>query len=333
MSGSARVRISAAAHALGRLRADNCRLAESLGLERDWLTGRTGILTRRVCAPDENCLSLAATALQRLLRRAGLPSSAIGAETAIIYIHNSIEQGTPPAAIRLAAGLGLRHPRCISMEGVCAEAVQGLGLAASLLRSGDCSRAIVLAAANYPPLINPADPGTAGLFGSGAGGALLELSADNSRPALLASDWVTDTQLADLGELTLDHFAQDGPALTAYASAYRMDGERLAREVLGAVPPYFAAFLARLGWDKEALGAVIAHQPNVKLLRLLGRRLRLREEQLPEFCSRCGNLGPASLLFGLSRYLRKNAASRAPFVLLGFGLGFCQGCAAFEFTD
>ncbi len=299
-------------------------------MQDDWLVSRTGIESRAACGPEQNALSLAADVLSRLLIMRGLAASDLGRESAVIYIHNSLEQGTPPAGIRLCAALGLRTVRSITMEGVCAEVIQGIELADSLLLSGHCQRVFLLASANYAPLINASDPASAGLFGAGAGGILLERSTDPKLSGLRGTCWHTDTSQAGLGELQVHSWSHEEGELLVRASLYSMDGERLAREVLASVPRCFTDFVQTLAWDPDKLDAVISHQPNLKLLRLLGRRMGLTPDRLPDCCSEIGNLGPASLLVGLSQHLTRSLEANQRVVLLGFGLGFCCGCAAFE---
>lgn len=322
--------ILSAGHRLGALRADNRDYAISLGLEEDWITRRTGILRRAVAAPGEDALSLAAAAARVALDSAGLSPADFDCGGALLYIHNSLDQGTPPAAIRLAAATGLRHVRAITLDGVCSEPVQAIHLADAMLGAGLCRRVLLVAAVDYPPLMDPQDPGTAGLFGSGGGALLLARSADPELLRLRGTSWESDSLLGGLGTLSLSGFTQLPDELIARVSYYSMHGEELARHVLARVPAHFQRSLGELGWSVDGLDCVVAHQPNVKLLRLLGRRLGLSELQLPAIGAEMGNLGPASLPVGLALRLAEAEAPPTRVVLLGFGLGFCCGTAAFE---
>ena len=117
-------------HAVGSELVSNADLATSLGLEPDWSWDRTGIRERRVCAADEDVLTLARDAVTRACRDADLRLSDLGAETLLLHIQNALTALTPPAATVLARELGFGTGRALSIDGVCAEPIVALEFAA-----------------------------------------------------------------------------------------------------------------------------------------------------------------------------------------------------------
>lgn len=328
------IAIRGIAYRVGGEEVSNYDAAERLRLGRNWLVERTGIRTRRMCAEGETSSTLAVEALSKALGNAGLRATGLGQETVLIHIENGFVNLAPPAAIALAAKTGLTDVRVLGIDGVCSEPMTALELASLLFGAGRAKRVIISAAFDYERMLDPADARTVGLFGAGACAIVLEpASADDPRRfSLVGTAWRTAAGGADLGVIPVRELYRDKDGVHIDAGFYAMNGQGLTRIGLKVVPMVYREVLQKAAWRPNGFDVVISHQPNVKLLEILMRKLEIPMHVVPTPVEELGNMGPASLLINLAIALEEDlikGGTKA--MVLAFGLGFSCGAAAIEF--
>lgn len=331
----AQVNIAGTGHAVGSKTVSNADLAVSMGLAADWFTRRTGIEERRVCDAGEDVLSLAVSAVESALRASGLDHDAVGAETVLLHIQNGMLAFAPPSGVMLANALGLKTLRTLSIEGVCAEPVSMFEMAALLLTNGRCGRVIISSSVDFLPVISPADRGTVGLFGAGAGAAVIEpRSGSHGMPATIRSiRWLTYPDYDSLGRIPILGYQTNAHGVSVQAGYYDMNGLALIRAGSRLLPPLVEQVMNEAGWKRDDVDVVIAHQPNVPMLDRAITLLGMRREIFPMPVVHLGNMGPASLMVNLS--LARDAGLLRPgrrVLLVAFGLGFSCGAAALDLS-
>jgi len=326
----ARLGLMGTGHAVGSTVVLNADIATNLGLSPNWFEARTGIVQRRHCGPGENVLTLACDAIRAACSDAAVALSELGAETVLIHTQNGVTAFTPPAGVAVAHALGLTRVRVLGIDGVCAEPLAAIEIAALLLAAGRCERVIVSAAADFTDVIRANDVNTAGLFGAGAGALVLSTAATTRVTInIKALEWQTHTEHAELGRIPIHNFRRHDNGVDVHAGYYDMDGQGLAGVALRVLPQVVGRVLGEAGWAREDVDLVVAHQPNAKLLQIGVRRLGLSHASTPMPVRELGNMGPASLLVNMS--LRASAGDLADgtnLLLVAFGLGFSCGVAA-----
>ena len=324
------IRFTGFGHCLGEQIISNRDLAVRMGLEPSWFESRTGISHRRECAPGQTIVAMAAQSVRNACTDAGIAVSDLGHETVLFHIQNGFTHLTPPSGILLCAELGIPHIRVISIDGACSEPINALEIAVHMLGSGSCTRAIISAAANFLPMIDPQDLATVGLFGAGAGALVLERALPGEPHGEVRSlYWESWPSFWELGTMPiLDHRQVEG-GVEIQAGYYAMRGKDLARTALKLLPDVFQRVLQDAGWTLTDLDRVIAHQPNVKLLEMGIARFGVARDLVETPVVELGNMGPATILVGFS--LAKERGSVGPgsrILFLSFGLGFSCGAAA-----
>lgn len=315
-------------HCLPSREVSNADASVSLGLPADWLFEHTGIRTRRVCAEGENVLTLAKRAVLGALDDAGIPAAGLGAETILLHIQNGLTHATPPAGIVLAGSLGLRGVRCLSLDGVCGEPINAIEIAALMFNAGLCRRAIISASVDFISLIDPSDRNTAGLFGAGAGAMIIERRDEGIETGLRGLAWETYPEHWDLGVAPIAGSHVEGDGVVVRFAHYSMQGPELARIAIRVLGGVIASTLGQAASKMDDIQLIISHQPNIKMLEMGLRRLGLRPELAPTPGAELGNMGPASLLIGLSLAKQSGRLVHGQSVLLMcFGLGFSAGTA------
>ncbi|WP_188316609.1 3-oxoacyl-ACP synthase III family protein [Solihabitans fulvus] len=328
----ARVRLRGVGHVVGSETVSNTDVASALGLPPTWLTDRTGIRCRRVCGDGEDVLGLAVDAVTRACADASLSMSDLGDETMLLHIQSGHVAFTPPGGVLLAGRLGLDRVRVLGLDGVCAEPIAGLEYAVLMLQAGRCARVVLSTSADFVSYVDPKDAATVGLFGAGASAVVLERAqADEPAGTVRGLRWETHAEHWKLGRLPILRATPHDAHVSLDVGYYQMDGQRLARVAIRAMPAMVGKVLEEAGWAIGDIDLVIAHQPNAKMLEMGVRALGLNANIVPMPVRELGNMGPASLFVNLSL---ARAAGRTPagtrLLLIAFGLGFSCGAAAIE---
>lgn len=128
-----------------------------------------GSVERRLRAPEETALSMELTAARGAIAAAGLAAEQIDLTLVSSFMGDRLGVGN---AAHLAAALGLRRPAW-NFESACSGAVVGFDLAASLVRSGDYGRILVVVSTSNSRQVTEDD--TVGWFvGDGAGAFVVD---------------------------------------------------------------------------------------------------------------------------------------------------------------
>jgi len=321
-----RVKIVGAGQCCGSQVVSNRDLAVELGLPEAWFVERAGITERRVCAPDESIEDLVERAGACALDDARLAIADVGPDWHIVYIHNGVGSMTPPPAIDLCRRLGLARCRTITLNGVCAEVINAIEIAALQLHSGLCRHALVVVGADYAPVIDRTDLATAGLFGAGAGALVLAKADDGEKSAIHAIRWQSDVSQSDLGRIDVRELRPEPDGLWLRLDYYRMKGPQIAHQSVKLLREMLAGALGDACWSLEEVHQVFSHQPNLRMLESGARAVGIGAHQLYMPVRELGNMGPASMLVAFVLYRQANGLARgAKIVFQSFGLGVSCG--------
>src|SRR5713226_1080148 len=147
---------------------------------------RTGVVSRRWCAPHETALDLALVACKRLLERTRTAPESIDA---ILFCTQSPDYVMPPNACILQARLGVaRTAAALDFSLACSGFVYGLYLAKALVDSGAAKRILLVTAETYSKLFSHDDRGPATLFGDGAAATLIAQDGARIGRVLVGTD-------------------------------------------------------------------------------------------------------------------------------------------------
>lgn len=319
--------ISGAGYSYGSKTILNEDVAVKLGLDPNWFKTRTGIIERRVCADNEDVLSLSINAIKNACEKANLGLGQIGEETLLIHIQNGLTHLTPPPGIIIANTLQTFDMRTISIEGVCSEPINAFEIAALMFSANKYKRVIISAGVDFINIINPNDSTTIGLFGAGAGAVILEQTKENK--GLRGLYWLNNSFYSDLGTIRLKKFNQKKKELQINFEYYKMKGMNLAKVAIQTLPKVLSNTLEQAKWKKENIDFIVSHQPNEKFLDMGIRALKLEKIKVARHSHYLGNMGPASLLISFALELESGSIKpNDKVLLLSFGLGFSCGAAA-----
>ncbi|MGI8945866.1 MAG: beta-ketoacyl-ACP synthase 3 [Thermoleophilaceae bacterium] len=289
-------------------------ISRRLGVDDAWIETRTGIRARHRAAPGETLAGLAAAAGREALERAELSPESVDLVLVATSTQDDLLPNTSPL---VAAELGLARAGAIDVGAACNGFVAGLSLAAAQVETGRAEHVLVIGADIMSRVVNPDDRPTAGLFGDGAGAAVVSAGG----PARLGPD----VQRAD-GDV--------GPALIYAPNDERlvhMAGQDTFKHAVRRLSEATEMAAEASGWELEDIDVFVYHQANGRILRAVGERLQLRPERVVDCIGSYGNTSAATIPIALCEADRAGMLVPGARVLMAaFGAGFIWGAMTLE---
>ena len=152
---------------------DNEHFEKKLDTSDDWIKSRTGIKSRRFVENGGEASELALPAAKDALDSAGVPIQDLDM---ILFATTTPDRFMPATACLLQGMLGAGQCPAMDIQAVCSGFLYGLDVADAMVRSGKCSKVLLVGADIYSRVLDFEDRSTCILFGDGAGAA-----ADNGK--------------------------------------------------------------------------------------------------------------------------------------------------------
>ena len=295
----------------------NHDLARLVDTSDEWISTRTGISSRRRCAPGEDHTGLCLQAARQALERSGLAPEQIGVCLVATLTPDWL---TPAAACLLQRELGLLEDTvCFDLNAACSGFVYALHTAQCLLAASERNYALVIGAEALSRVTDYGDRSTCILFGDGAGAALLEWREDYpSLHSVLGCRGSTDV-------LSIPGVAAGRP------SYIRMEGQPVFRFAVETVPKCITQVLDKAGLGVDDVDRFIFHQANQRIIDMAVRKLKLPPEKCTGNIARTGNTSAASVPILLDELVSRGALRSGQRVLcVGFGGGLTWAGALLE---
>jgi 3-oxoacyl-[acyl-carrier-protein] synthase-3 len=300
----------------------------------EWISTKTGILERRISAPEECPSDMAARAAFDCLRRAGVDESAVDL---IVVASASPDQIQPATACLVQEKLGIadRHCPAFDVNSVCAGFVVALSAAQGMmLAAPDKYRhALVVGSDAFSKIIDWNDRRTCVYFGDGAGAVLLSQTDDDDDRIhfLLGSDGRGSHHIEVPGGGT--RLPVDAKVLESRLNKFKMDGRRVWEFAVETVPRTIRALLADRGLTTDDVDLLVLHQSNLRMIEAIMLSLGLSMERTVTTLETYGNTAAASIPLTLHRALETGRlASGSRVLLCGFGGGLSWGAALLDWS-
>jgi 3-oxoacyl-[acyl-carrier-protein] synthase-3 len=295
----------------------NAPITERLGVDERWIERRTGIRARRHALPGETLTDFAAAASREALDAAGVEASSLDQ---ILVATTTQDDVLPNAAPLVAAALGAGHVGAIDIGGACTGFLNALALATAQLEAGRAERILVIGAEIMSRVINPDDRPTAGLFGDGAGAAVVTSGGPGRiGPAIQRSDGL------------------EGPAQIYMENEERlvhMAGHETFKNAVRRLSESSVEAAAAAGWALEDVDVFVFHQANGRILSAVGERLGLDTDRVIDCIAEYGNTSAGTIPIALVEAARAGMLVPGARVLMSaFGAGFTWGAMTMEWGD
>lgn len=288
----------------------------------EWITQRTGIRERRVCAPDETSSTLGIAAAREALERSG-----VAAQDIDLVVCGTVtgDMLFPSTSCLIQHAIGATRAGAMDVGAACAGFIYSLNVAAAMIESGQVERALVVGVDTLTKFVDWRDRSTCVLFGDGAGALVVE-AADGDRGVLhtvLLSDGSGATHIR------IDAGGSKHPVtcdLQGVSRSIYMAGAEVYRFAIGAMGDACCKALELSGMTADQIDLFVPHQANLRIIKSAAERLGLPDEKVFVNVDRYGNTSGGSIPLAL--YEAETSGKLKPGMIVmtvGFGAGLVWG--------
>jgi 3-oxoacyl-[acyl-carrier-protein] synthase-3 len=310
----------------------NLELAMEVDTSNEWIISRTGILERRISAPDEAPSDLGCRAALRCLAQAGLDKSEVDL---VIVACATPDQSQPAVACLVQEKLGISDRQCpaFDVNSVCAGFVFALNVAQGMMLT-DRTRyrnVLVIGTDTFSKILNWKDRRTCVFFGDGAGAVLLSQSEDDERRFHfhLGSDGRGREFIAVPGGGT--RLPVSPEVVEKRLNKFVMNGPKVWEFAVSTVPETIRSLLREHDLVPSDLDLLILHQSNLRMLEAIMKNLELPMEKTVTTVETYGNTAAASIPLTLQKAWEAGRLTPGTRIMLcGFGGGLSWGAALFD---
>ena len=305
--------------ARGDLTVTNDDIAGPINSSDEWITQRTGIITRKRASKDRSLMDMAVEASNEAIKKAGIQPSEI---EAVIFSTITHPYQTPSAAALLAELIGANPAPAFDISAACAGYCYGIAQADSLVRSGTAKYVLVVGGEKLSDFIDPTDRSISFLLGDGAGAAIV---GPSDTPGISKSVWGSDGSKWEAVGMTgslLDFRDGNGAWPTLV-----QEGQTVFRWAVWEMVKVAKEALEVAGVTADDLNAIVMHQANERIIDEMAKQLALPDHVVvAKDIKTSGNTSAASIPLAMHALLEQGQIKSGDLALqIGFGAGLAFG--------
>jgi 3-oxoacyl-[acyl-carrier-protein] synthase-3 len=302
----------------------NADLADLIDTSDEWIRARTGIVERRIAAPEETTCSLAVHASREALDRAGVDPADL--DLVIVATCTPDYANMPATASLVQHALGAPRAAAVDLNAVCSGFIYALATGSQFIATGAYRNVLVIGAEVFTRILDWQDRSTCVLFGDGAGAVVLQ---PTDEPGGLLS-FVLGSDGAGACSLYVPAGGSRQPASAATvaerAHYVKMQGRDVFRFATRVLPESVVQALEAANLRTEDIDVLIPHQANTRIIDHAVRRLKVDEATVFSNVARYGNTSAASIPVALCEAIDEGRVQPGSTVVLsGFGAGLTWG--------
>lgn len=291
----------------------------------------TGVKERRI--DNLTTSDLCVPAAEQLIADLGWDKKEINAIVFVSQMHDYI---LPATACIIQERLGLSK-ECYAMDVAlgCSGWVYGLSVVSSLLQTGSIKKALLLAGEGRrrvpydEPLFGFAGTATALEYEEGAEGFKFHFGTDGSSyDAIIIPDGGCRNQFT-AESLEMEDF--NGRKINRLYS--RMKGMDVFAFGISTVPKSVKQLSEHFCIDYHDADYYILHQANLKMNKMIAKKLKWEAEKVPVCMDTFGNTSSASIPLTFVTRLSDKVQGERKYICCGFGVGLSWGTVAFSTKD
>lgn len=297
----------------------NADIEKLVDTNDEWITERTGIKERRICAPEQATSDLSLIAAQRALEDANVSAEELDM---IIVATISADSNTPSTACVLQNKLGAVNAAAFDLSAACSGFVYGSAIASQFIETGVYKKVLVVGAETLSKFVNWKDRNTCIIFADGAGAAVYGVVDDGY--GVLSFDLGADGSGAETIEIPGggSRHPANQETIDNHMHCLHMNGKETFRFAVKAMGSTVMKSLERAGLSKEDIDYFIPHQANIRIIQSAAKRLHLPMEKVFVNIEKYGNTSAASIPIALAEAQREGKLKKGEIIALsGFGAG------------
>lgn len=304
----------------------NADLEKMVNTTDEWITTRSGIKERRICAPDQHTRDIAADAGRKALAEAEVDP----AEVDVVILSTATpDHLLPSTACEAQPLLGCHNAACFDVSAACAGWLYAMTIADGLLATRLYRNILVIGAEKMSAIVDYTDRATCVLFGDGAGAALIgPAGSGGNGSGILASHMQTDGRQAAMLWRPAGGAAMPSTEETRFLRLeyVKQEGREVFKSAVLAMEESSRISLQRAGLTMDDIDLVIPHQANIRIIHAMGARLEVPDEKVYINIDRYGNTSSASIPICLAEARTEGRVGAGSTILMtAFGGGFAWG--------
>lgn len=300
----------------------NYDLEKMVDTSDEWIRTRTGIVERRIAAPDVSSSDMAYEASLRALEAASIDPKDVDG---IIIGTVTPDYLFPSTACVLQSRLGAKRAFAFDILAGCSGFLYALQVGKGLIETGDSRTLLIVGAETLSRIVDFEDRATCILFGDGAGAAVITKSEEAGILSICLH--------ADGDNWELLYMPGGGACIPATQESVKnklhylkMKGNDVFKVAVKAMETASIEAIKKAGVNPDEIDLFIAHQANLRIMDAVRRRLDLPPEKVFINVDRYGNTSSASVPIALDEAVREGRVKRGDLILFAvFGAGFTWG--------
>ncbi len=310
----------------------NADLEKMVDTTDEWITQRTGIKERHIAADDEYTSDMGAKAAALAIERAGLESSDIDLVVCATVTPDYFNM--PSTACVISDKLGIKNVQAFDIAAACSGFVYALSVAKAFVESGMKKNVLIVGAEKFSSIVDWSDRATCILFGDGAGAAVISAS-DNEKEGIVDIHASADGSYADF--LMTPSPGSVNPAtkeaLEQGLQYVKMKGNETFKLAVKTLTKDVQEILEANGLEGKDIPHFVPHQANYRIIKAVGDKLKMSEEQVVLTVHKYGNTSAASIPMAINDIYESGRLKSGELMLLDtFGGGLTWASALLPFA-
>lgn len=257
----------------------------------------------------------------------------------ICYTGASIEQVIPSTSCLIQRELGLQGTgiSCFDINSTCLSFVTALDTLSYLIEAGRYKNVAIVSSEIPSAAINYKEAKSSSLFGDGAVAVILQKTPVGESSKIIKGIHETYSEGADLckvygGGSKLPPNMKNVTEETEDLFKFSMEGTKLFKLTLRIMPDYIDRLFNGLDFKLDDIDMVVPHQASLSGMKLIRKKLNIKEEKFMNIVETYGNMISASIPMGLCVGIKDGRIKRGDKILLiGTSAGVSIGSLILEY--
>ena len=312
----------------------NDDLSKVMDTSDEWIYERTGIKQRRFVEEGKGIGSadLAVPACEKAIKMSGIPKSSIDL---IVFATSMPDYFIPGSSCILQHAMGLEEVGALDIRVQCSGFIYGLSIADQYIKSGMYKNILVVGSEVQSSSMDLTNRGrnVSVIFADGAGAAVI--SSTTKGRGILSTHLHSEGKY--LKELWLKSPAsKHSPRITAQdleegKQYLQMSGREVFKHAVKRFNEVIKEGLSANNLKTTDIDTLVTHQANIRISKMVQKKLELRDEQVFNNIENYGNTTAASIPIALAEAFEKGRIKNGDVVVLAaFGSGFTWGSAVIK---
>jgi 3-oxoacyl-[acyl-carrier-protein] synthase III len=311
----------------------NADLEKLVETSDEWIQTRTGIKERRIASDGEYTSTFATKAAEQALAMAGVAAEEI---ELIVVATVTPDFPFPATSCLVQNNLKATQAAAFDISAGCSGFLYALSVVEKFIRCGSVSKALVIGADTLSRVTDWTDRNSCVLFGDGAGAVVLEAASGDR--GILSTHIHSDGTYWEL--LCQPACGNRNPASATVVEEglvfIKMQGNEVFKLSVRAMEDAALEALKANNYTTDDISLFISHQANQRIIDSIGKRLRLKHDQVFVNVERYGNTSAASIPIALNEANRGGRLKDDDLLLLdafGTGLTWASALIRWQLTE